>query len=99
MSGTWILATDPIEHAVIYDDGGVVTIWAHEVETTPTHYRFHVTLDDGADVIMGTATRPGAVCLLAGRPALADEPGTAAILTAAYDGDLGPALKRALPAS
>ncbi len=30
----WTLATDPIEHAVIYDDGCVVTIWAHSVETS-----------------------------------------------------------------
>lgn len=94
----WILATDPVEHAVIYDDGCVVTIWAHTVETTPSHYRFHITLDDGADVIMGTATRPGAVCLLVGAPALADDDGTAAILAAAYDGDVGPARTRGLPA-
>lgn len=87
----WILTTHPVEHSVIYDDGGVVTIWAHEVETTATHYRFHVTLDDGADVIMGTATRPGALCLLVGTPALADDPDTAAVLTAAYQGDLTPA--------
>lgn len=93
----WVLATDPVEHAVIYDDGCVVTIWAHTVETTPSHYRFHVTLDDGADVIMGTATRPGAVCLLVGAPALADDDGTAAILAAAYDGDVGPARDRGLP--
>lgn len=93
----WTL-TDPIEHAVIYDDGCVATIWAHTVETTDTHYRFHVTLDDGADVIMGTATRPGAVCLLVGQPALADDPGTAAVLAAAYDGDLGLAQEQGLPA-
>ncbi|MEZ5408503.1 MAG: hypothetical protein R2761_10790 [Acidimicrobiales bacterium] len=94
----WNLATDPIEHAVIYDDGCVVTIWAHSVETTPNHYRFHVMLDDGADVIMGTATRPGAVCLLVGSPALADDAGTEAILAAAYDGDVGPARDRGLRA-
>ena len=90
----WILTTHPVEHAVIYDDGGVVTIWAHDVETTATHYRFHVTLDDGADVIMGTATRPGALCLLVGTPALADDPDTAAVLAAAYQGDLAPAEQR-----
>lgn len=87
----WTLATDPIEHAVIYDDGGVVTVWAHQVETTPTHYRFHVTLDDGADVIMGTATHPGAICQLTGSPTLADDPTTASILDAAYHGNLEPA--------
>ena len=94
----WSL-TDPVEHAVIYEDGCVVTIWAHTVETTPTHHRFHVTLDDGADVIMGTSTRPGAVCVLVGAPALADDAATAAILAAAYDGDVGPARERGLPAS
>ncbi len=87
----WTLATDPTELAVIYDDGGIVTIWAHRVETTATHYRFHVTLDDDADVIMGTATRPGALCLLTGTPALADNSDATAILTAAHRGDLAPA--------